>query len=324
MFLSEKYVTLVSVVQDENVDTAVREAIKLIGGIECVVKRGDSIVIKPNLVTAMPAESGMTTDPRVVEVIIQMCQELDPSFIVKAEGSATVATYTAFEKAGYEDLYQKYGVDTIDLNSQITTAKVIPFGRGVRYLEIPDQILEADVLINVPKLKLYRANWASLAVKNLVGILNDQGFFTDEKVSKFSLEVSPELWKPDGKWYMPHHKRYFNPKGEKEKIHENLNESIVDLASIVKPSLNVIDGMMLCRDPDLTHYDPTPLQLNTILAGKDYMAVDTVALKIAGRTPLDIPYLKPAVKRGIGESDLSKIQVVGTDLEKIANDWSAS
>lgn len=312
---------VVSVMQDEDVETAVREAISLIGGIKTVVKRGDGIVIKPNLVTAMPAEAGMTTDPRVVEVIIKLCQEMDPSFLVIAEGSATVDTYTAFEKAGYEEISAKYGVDTIDLNSQITTAKRIPFGRGVQFLEIPDQILEADVLINVPKLKLYRANWASLAVKNLVGILNDQGFFTDEKVSKFSLEVSPELWKPDGKWYLPHHKKYFNPRGEKEKIHENLNDSIVDLASIVKPSLNVIDGISVCRDPDLTYYDPTPVQLNTIIAGKDYMAVDTVALQIADRTPLEIPYLKPAVERGIGESDLSKIDVVGTPIEDVKKLW---
>ncbi|MHA2146730.1 MAG: DUF362 domain-containing protein, partial [Candidatus Thorarchaeota archaeon] len=177
------------------------------------------------------------------------------------------------------------------------------------------------VLINVPKLKLYKAKWASLAVKNLVGVVNDLGFFTDEVVSKFSLEVSPELWKPDGKGYMQHHSKYFNPRGEKEKIHENLEEGIVDLASVVKPDLNVIDGMILCRDPDLTYYDPTPVQLNTILAGTDYMAVDTVALQIAGRTPLDIPYLKPAVKRGIGESDLGKIQVVGTPLDDISKQW---
>ena len=169
----------VSVVQDENVESAVREAVRLIGGIESIVKPGDSVVIKPNLVTAMPSEAGMTTDPRVVEVVIKLCKEMNPSFIVIAEGSATVDTDIAFDKVGYSELAGKYGVDLIDLNSQITTTKVIPNGRGVRYLEIPDQILECDVLINIPKLKLYRTKWASLAVKNLVGVVNDQGFFTD-------------------------------------------------------------------------------------------------------------------------------------------------
>jgi uncharacterized protein (DUF362 family) len=315
---------VVSVVQNESVDAAVREAVRHVGGIESLVKPGDDIVIKPNLVTAMPSDAGMTTDPRVVEVIIELCMERNPSSVVLAEGSATADTEMAFEVAGYSDLSTRHDVELVDLNDASTTTVEIPGGKGMESIEIPTIIHECDVLINVPKLKLYRVKWASLAIKNLVGVVNDQGFFTDEKVSKFSLEVTPELWKPGGKGYLPHHGKYFNPRGEKEKIHENLNESIVDLASVVRPSLNIIDGIMLCRDPDLTYYDPTPVQLNSILTGTDYMAVDTVSLQIAGRSPLDIPYLKPAVERGIGESDLSKIKVVGTSLDKIASDWKAS
>jgi uncharacterized protein (DUF362 family) len=314
-------VAKVSVIQNDNVEIAVREAVSHIGGIESIVKPGDKVVIKPNLVTAMPSEAGMTTDPRVVQVMIDLCREMNPSSIVIAEGTATADTNMAFEKVGYSELSSKYEIELIDLNDSPTTTTEIPEGVSLQSIEIPNVILESDVLINVPKLKLYKAKWASLAVKNLVGVVNDLGFFTDEVVSKFSLEVSPELWKPDGKGYMQHHSKYFNPRGEKEKIHENLEEGIVDLASVVKPDLNVIDGMILCRDPDLTYYDPTPVQLNTILAGTDYMAVDTVALQIAGRTPLDIPYLKPAVKRGIGESDLGKIQVVGTPLDDISKQW---
>ncbi len=71
----------------------------------------------------------------------------------------------------------------------------------------------------------------------------------------------------------------------------------------------------------MTHYDSTPLQLNTVLAGVDYLAVDCVGLQIAGRSPSEIPYLKCAVERGIGESDYSKIEVVGTPLDKIAKEW---
>lgn len=320
--MSEK-VAKVSVIQNDNVEIAVREAVSHIGGIESIVKPGDKVVIKPNLVTAMPSEAGMTTDPLVVQAVIELCMSMNPSSIIIAEGSATADTDMAFEKAGYLELSSKYEIELIDLNDSPTTTTKIPDGICLQSIEIPNVILESDVLINVPKLKLYRANWVSLAVKNLVGLVNDQGFFTDEVVSKFSLEVSPELWKPDGKWYMPHHKKYFNPKGEKKKIHEELNESIVDLASVIKPNLNVIDGMMPCRDPDITYYDPEPVQLNTILAGTDYMAVDCVGLQIMGRSPLDIPYLKPAVERGIGESDLSQIKVVGSPLDQIIKQWNA-
>ena len=314
--------TVVSVVQNESVEHAVQKAISFIGGIGSVVSPGASIVIKPNLVTAMPAEAGMTTDPLVVQAVIELCMSMNPSSISIAEGSASVDTDMAFEKAGYSELSSKYGIKLIDLNGSPTTTTKVHEGRGLQTLEIPNVILESDVLINIPKLKLYRrATWASLAIKNLVGAVSDRGWFTDEPVSKFSLELTPELWSPDGKWYLPHYKRYFNPKGEKERIHSKLSESIVDLATVVKPSLNVIDGMMLCRDPDITHYDPELLQLNTVLASTDYMAIDCIGLQIAGRSPLDIPYLKCAVERGIGESDYNQIEVVGSPLDQIAKDW---
>lgn len=313
---------IVSVVQDENVEQAVQKAIKLIGGIESVVSSGDSIVIKPNLVTAMPPEGGMTTDPLVVQAVIELCKSMNPSSLVIAEGSATVDTHVAFKKCGYSEFASRYGIELVDINNCPTTTTEVPEGKGVQSLEIPNVLLDADVIINMPKLKLYRHDiWVSLAIKNLVGAVPGLGNFTDEPVSKQSLDMTPELWKPDGKWYLPHYRRYFNPGGEKEKIHKSLAESIVDLATVIKPSLNVIDGMMLCRDPDLTYYDPKPVQLNTILAGTDYMAIDCVGVQIAGRKPVDIPYLKCAVERGIGESDYSKIDVVGTPLDKIAKNW---
>lgn len=313
---------IVSVVQDENVEQAVQKAIKLIGGIESVVSSGDSILIKPNLVTAMPPEGGMTTDPLVVQAVIELCKSMNPSSLVIAEGSSTVDTHVAFKKCGYSEFASKYDIELVDLNEGPTTTTEVPEGKGVQSFEIPNVLRDADVIINIPKLKLYRHDvWASLAIKNLVGAVPGLGFFTDEPVSNQSLDMTPELYKPDGKWYLPHYKRYFNPGGEKEKLHRSLAESIVDLATVVKPSLNVIDGMMLCRDPDLTHYDPKPVHLNTILAGTDYMAVDCVGLQIAGRSPSEIPYLKCAVERGIGESNLDEIQVVGTSLDEIYEAW---
>ena len=307
---------------NKDVTHAVRSAIDLIGGIEKFVSPKDALVIKPNLVTAMPYDAGMTTDPRVVQTIIELCKGVNPSSIIIAEGSASVNTHLAFEKCGYSKLASQYNLDLVDINDCPTTVVDIPEGKGVQKLEVPNVLLEADVLINVPKLKLYRSEkWASLAIKNLVGAVPGIGEFSDTSISKLSLEITPELWSPDGKWYLPHYKRSFNPKGEKERLHMNLAESIVDLVTVIKPTLNVIDGMMLCRDPDITHYDPAPLVLNTVLAGADAMAVDTVGVKIAGMSPLDVSYLKSAVKRGIGVSDLNQIQVVGTPLKEIARKW---
>lgn len=315
--------TIVSVVQSEDVEHAVWEAITLIGGIERYVKPGDKVVIKPNLVTAQPADSGITTDPHVVRVIIELCKTVNPSDIVIIEGSSGADTKFAFEKCGYSELASQYDIELVDLNeSPLTTVKV-PEGKSLQTLEVPNVMLESDVLINVPKLKLYRrAKWASLAIKNLVGAVPGQGEYTETRVSKFSLEMSSEYWSPEGKWHLPYYRKWFNPTREKKKLHMNLSEGIVDLNTVIKPTLNVIDGMIICRDPDITHYDTTTLNLNTIIAGSDSLAVDCIGVKIRGVEPSDISYLRSAIERSIGESDYSQIQVVGTPLEEIIKSYA--
>jgi uncharacterized protein (DUF362 family) len=314
---------VVSVVQNENVRQAVQEAISLLGGIEEFVSPGDKVAIKPNLVTAMPSDAGMTTDPRVVQAIIELCRERKPSDLTILEGSATADTMLAFEKAGYSKLASDYGIGLVDVNKSDTTSVDVPEGKGLQTVKIPNILLDSDVLINVPKLKLYRKQrWASLAVKNLVGAIPGEGWFTDKPVSKLSLEVTPHLWKPDGRWYLPHHKQWFNPADEKERLHMKLLEGIVDLATVIRPTLNVIEGMRICRDPDITHYDPTSFNLNAIVAGTDPLAIDCAVLKIGGVNPLNVPYLKLAAERGIGDSDYNQIQVVGTPIEELVEAWT--
>ena len=302
---------------------AVQEAIRLIGGIESVVKPDDKIAIKPNLVMAQPGDSGITTDSRVVKAIVELCETVKPSSIAIVEGSSGTDTKFAFEKCGYSDLASEFDIDLVDLNDIQTTTVKVPGGKSLQTLEVPNVILESDVLINAPKLKLYRrAKWASLAVKNLVGAVPGQGEYTENKVSKFSLEISPEYWSPEGKWHLPYYKRYFNPTREKRRLHENFSEGVVDLNAVIRPTLNVIDGMTICRDPDITYYDTATMDLNTIIAGTDPLAVDSIAVKIRGYKPSDIPYLKPAIERRLGESDYSQIQVLGTSLEDVIKSYT--
>jgi uncharacterized protein (DUF362 family) len=315
--------TVVSIVKDSNVVYAVHESIRLIGGIESIVKPGDRIAIKPNLVMAQPGDSGITTDPQIVKAIIELCQTAEPADIAVVEGSSGTDTKFAFEKCGYSELAAEYGINLVDLNESQTTIVEVPEGRSLQKLEVPNVILESDVLINVPKLKLYRrAKWASLAVKNLIGAVPGQGEYTENKVSKFSLEISPEYWSPDGEWHLPYYRQYFNPSREKKRLHENLSEGIMDLNTVIRPTLNIIDGMTICRDPDITYYDTATMELNTIIAGSDPLAVDSIAVKIRGYELSDIPYLKPAIERRLGESDYSQIQVLGTPLDDVIKSYT--
>jgi len=285
--------SIVSIVQDDNAGQAVRRAVDLIGGIEAFVKPQDKIVIKPNLTTALPSDTGLTTDPKVVETLIDLCIERDPSEIIIAEGSGGAETDVAFERCGYSQLAEKHGVKLVDLNKSPTCVVDVPKGSFLRQLAIPKVILESDILINVPKLKL-RKNWATLSVKNLLGVLPGKGRF------------SGEIWTPDGKW--------FGPEGEKKKVHGNLTEGLVDLNTVIRPSLIVMDGIV-------ASYENKPLRLNVVLASRDPLALDCIATKIGGLDYAQIPYLKRAAERGIGEADIEKIKIVGTPLNIIVEAW---
>ncbi|MGD2072807.1 MAG: DUF362 domain-containing protein [Candidatus Thorarchaeota archaeon] len=319
---------IVSVVQNENVQQAVQEAIGLLGGIESFVHPNDEVIIKPNLVFALPSDTGFTTDPGVVQAIIELCRTANSSDVSIAEASSgSETTTTAFENCGYSELARKFGVKLVDLNESPTTTVEIPGGKSLHDLRVPTIILESDVLINVPKLKLYRhspgkRDWASLSVKNLMGAVPGKGVYSHSKPSEFPIKVSPAFWTPEGKLFHPHHQPWWSPRGEKKRIHANLAEGIVDLNTVIQPTLNIIDAMIISQDVDMRESKgESILKLNTILASTDRLALDCIATKIAGLDPFNISYLKCAAERGIGESDYKNIQTVGTPFEDIASTW---
>ncbi len=315
---------VVSIVQNVNIELAVQEAINLVGGIENFVRPQDKVVIKPNLVFALPYDTGFTTDPRVVQAIVQLCKSADPLDVIIAEGAGGTDTKLAFERCGYSELARRYDVKLVDLNESQTTAVDVPDGKALQMLNIPNIILESDVIINVPKLKLYRGtNWASLAVKNLMGAIPGKGEYSRTPSGEYPMKLSREFWEPEGKFFLPHHQQWWSPRGEKKRIHAHLAEGIVDLNTVIKPSLNVIDAIIVCHDVDMTHTKgEKPIELNTILAGRDPLALDCIATKIGGHSPLDISYLKRAEERSVGESDYNRIQVVGTPLDRIVEAWN--
>ena len=126
----------VLIIYGNQVDAMVQRLIEKAGAFNRL-RPDDRVVIKPNLVTAMSPEDGMTTDPLVVKAVIDLCMSMRTSTITIAEGSATCETELAFEKAGYSDLVSEYNIKFVDLNKAPTKNVEIPGGKGVKSLKIP-------------------------------------------------------------------------------------------------------------------------------------------------------------------------------------------
>jgi uncharacterized protein (DUF362 family) len=143
--------------------------------------------------------------------------------------------------------------------------------------------MDADVVINVAKLKTHFLTGVSLGLKNCIGI--------------------------------PSYKLYGGG-GGKIGLHDlGLFQVIIDLNKIRKPEFTIIDGII--GGENFGPYANTPVKSNVVFAGKDIVAVDTVALTFMGFSTENINNVKQAAQEKLGIDDLNKIKVKGADLNSI-------
>jgi uncharacterized protein (DUF362 family) len=94
---------------------------------------------------------------------------------------------------------------------------------------------------------------------------------------------------------------------------------------VIKPTLNILDAFIVSNDVNLSAIrGESPFELKAIFASEDPLALDSIAAKVADIDIVKTIYLKHAADRGIGESDYTKIKVLGTPLEKIIRDWQSA
>lgn len=108
------------------------------------------------------------------------------------------------------------------------------------------------------------------------------------------------------------------PKGS---MHNPLSEKIVDLVSIIKPSVAVIDGIIAGEGHETSG---NPVVMNIVIAGTDPVAVDAVGSAVMGIPPSTVKHLRLAEKRGLGTCNLDRIEVVGEPIEKVRRKFRTS
>ena len=243
--------------------------------------RGKKIVIKPNFgawSTILPRHTNewVVTSKDVLMATIKLLRELGASTITVAE--------SAFIDTDMEKIYKDMGLKKAfrDLNIDLVDLAKGPF-KKVKVLnntsvEIAELVLNAECLINMPMLKTHGETTVSLGSKNLKGALSHQS------------------------------KRIFHRKG--------LSQAIAHLTSIIKPTINIVDGLI-----GLEGFGPvqtgTPIEVGVIIVGDNLIATDVVAASIMGFNPEDILHLKLANELGTGPLYLSDIEVVGESIDTV-------
>jgi len=275
---------VVSLVKSADVSYAVGKTVELCGGIDQLIKKGDSVLLKPNVKNPSPPGYGIVTNPRVVAALVDMAKEAGAGKIVIAEGAAYPSggyqTFASFESAGYKRLAQEKDVELVDLNSYDSVDLKVHNGVVLDRVRVGRRVTNVDVTINVPVLKTHVATLLSCCLKNWsVGIATRE---------------------------------------EKKLLHRvGLHDAIVDVHVAVTPKFNVVDAIVAMEGdgPNLPPGKAKPLGL--VLGGRDPVAVDAVAAAIMGINIRGVKHIVKAEERGLGTADLTRIEVLGEKIEKV-------
>ena len=266
-----------------DVERAVREAVDLLGGLGSIIKAGQKVLIKPNLLDTRDGESGMTTDRRVTATLVKMVKEQGAEVLVGDSSGMRFHgdSERVIRETGTRSACEAAGAQVVSFDSTPSQRVIILKGRILKECHIAEPALEADVIITVPKFKSHNLTLFTGALKNQIGCLPG-----GQKTSAHRIGSTPE----------------------------GFAQMLADLYTIIRPKLAVMDAVIGLgggwRDPDR-------LAPGLIIAGEDPVAVDAVAVRIGGYDPKEIPTLRIAAERGLGTADLNAIHVVGSRIEEI-------
>ena len=268
----------------EAIEAALGSCLERLGGIGAFVKPGQKVILKPNLLSSYAPEKAVTTHPSIVEATARLIQEAGANVIIADSPAAVipfreVAMRRIYKTTGMMDAAEKAGAK---LNWDFSYKEVpFPDGKLIKRFEIISSVLDADVIISLPKLKTHVLTAYTGAVKNLFGVI-------------------PGFFKP----------------GYHVKLHilEQFSQMLLDLLCLLKPTLTIMDGIV-GLEGDGPGAGGSPKEIGVLLASSNLLAADYVAGQIMGFKPEEIPLLRTAMKQSI--IDDGNIKTSGPPIEEL-------
>jgi uncharacterized protein (DUF362 family) len=251
-----------------------RRAIEALGGMSRFVTRGSTVVIKPNIGWDRPPELGANTHPEVVATLITLALEAGAKRVRVMDHTCNDAR-RCYARSGIEAAARAAGADVIHLPDGRGTEMKIGGARLATW-PVHREVVEADVLINVPVAKHHGLCKASLGMKNWLGAID----------------------------------------GRRNQLHQDIPGSSVDLAAFFKPSLTVLDATRLLRRNGPQGGSPEDVETpGLVMAGVDPVAIEAFGASLLGLAPTDLPQIAQAVERGLGQATWERPGLTTIDLE---------
>ena len=264
----------------EDIRSAVDKTFSYFGGIENVIKKGSKVLLKPNFLKESSPRKCIVTHPAVIEAVAEAVLEAGATPII-GDSPAFGSVAKVAKRIGLDKFAEKHGIDIIELDKPRKVS--INCGGKDFSLTVSGRALDVDAIINLPKLKVHVQVLFTAGVKNLYGCVSGKQKAWRHLKSKNDLE-----------WYA---------------------DMLIANYQLVKPVFTIVDAVTAMEEKGPTGGKPKDVSL--LVGGIDVIAVDRVVTELLSVRPDDVPILRAAKRLGIGEQDLSKIEIAGEELASV-------
>jgi len=250
------------------------KGIEAMGGMGRFVKKGQTVVVKPNIGFDRPPEFGATTHPALVRDIVEHCFQAGAKKVYVFDNVAASSYGVAkacYENSGIQSAAKDAGATVVQADHEKYYQEVkVSRAQILETTQIHELILESDVFINVPILKNHRHAHMTNAMKNLMGIVWDR---------------------------MSYH-------------YTGLDQCIAEFCLAKTPDLNVVDAyrVMMQNGPRGQSKNDAVMK-KTLLITQDIVAADAAGARIYGVAPEKIPYVKMGHDLRIGNMNLNELNI---------------
>ena len=251
-------------------DVMLKKGMEAFGGIGKFVKKGQKVVIKPNIGWDVAPERAGNTNPKLVAEIVRQCRQAGASEVYVFDHTCD----------NWQRCYKNSGIESAvkDAGGKIAPGQTegyyhdiaIPKGKSITSAKEHELLLSSDVFINVPILKHHGGARLTITMKNMMGNVWDRGT-----------------------WHR-----------------NDLHQCIADYASYRKPTLNIVDAYYVMKQngPRGVSVEDV-VTMKSLLISTDMVAIDTASAKLFGMDPADVRYIQIAADQKIGRMDLENLRI---------------